>query len=59
MAFDKSHALQGQHDFWSGLSVISGSLCYNLIHGAWTDALVVGPPAQDWIRVASCPFPVH
>ena len=22
-------------------------LCYNLIHGAWTDALVVGPPAQD------------
>jgi hypothetical protein len=41
--------------FWG----FSDSLCYNLIHGAWTDALVVGPPAQDWIRVASCPFPVH
>jgi hypothetical protein len=28
-----------------------GFLCYNLIHGAWTDALVVGPPEQDWIWV--------
>jgi hypothetical protein len=42
--------------FWG----FSDSLCYNLIHGAWTDALVVGPPEQDWIWVCflsiSCPL---
>jgi hypothetical protein len=30
--------------------------CYNLIHGAWTDALVVGSPSQDWITVVSYSF---
>jgi hypothetical protein len=25
------------------------AFCYDLIHDAWTDALVVGPPEQDWI----------
>jgi hypothetical protein len=42
--------------FWG----FSDSLCYNLIHGAWTDALVVGPPAQDldsgYFLSISCPL---
>ncbi|HET9164705.1 MAG TPA: hypothetical protein VFP11_01825, partial [Candidatus Angelobacter sp.] len=35
---------------------ISSLFCYNLIHGAWTDASAIAPPSQDWIGFVSYSF---
>ena len=51
--------LLGILNFGLALLGVFGLPLLQFNRGAWTDALVVGPPVQDWIRIASCPFPVH